>query len=183
MKSKFFKETIAPSLVLVLICLVIPFALVLTNSVTKPQIEKIAKANADKTRSQVLPTADSFTKYKGKLSNGIVEFYIANNKSGGVVTAQGKSFGGTLTAMIGIDKDGAITGVEVTNHSDTPGLGTKAMTKEYLKKYQKIKELKGAKIKDEKSVDHVVGASISSNGVYTAVKNALAQFKDAGGIK
>ena len=57
------------------------------------------------------------------------------------------------------------------------------MTKEYLKKYQKIKELKGAKIKDEKSVDHVVGASISSNGVYTAVKNALAQFKDAGGIK
>ena len=183
MKSKFFKETIAPSLVLVLICLVIPFALVLTNSETKPQIEKIAKANADKTRSQVLPTADSFTKYKGKLSNGVVEFYIANNKSGGVVTAQGKSFGGTLTAMIGIDKDGAITGVEVTNHSDTPGLGTKAMTKEYLKKYQKIKELKGAKIKDEKSVDHVVGASISSNGVYTAVKNALAQFKDAGGIK
>ena len=88
-----------------------------------------------------------------------------------------------MTAMIGIDKDGAITGVEVTNHSDTPGLGTKAMTKEYLKKYQKIKELKGAKIKDEKSVDHVVGASISSNGVYTAVKNALAQFKDAGGIK
>ena len=131
----------------------------------------------------MLPTADSFTKYKGKLSNGVVEFYIANNKSGGVVTAQGKSFGGTLTAMIGIDKDGAITGVEVTNHSDTPGLGTKAMTKEYLKKYQKIKELKGAKIKDEKSVDHVVGASISSNGVYTAVKNALAQFKDAGGIK
>lgn len=183
MKSKFFKETIAPSLVLVLICLVIPFALVATNSATKPQIEKIAKAKADETRAKVLPSSKSFKKYTGKLSDGVLEFYIAENKSGAVVTAQGKSFGGLLTAMIGIDKNGSITGVEVTNHADTPGLGTKAMTVDYLKKYKNIKELKGAKIKDEKSVDYIVGASISSNGVYTAVKNALAQFKDAGGVK
>ncbi len=34
--------------------------------------------------------------------------------------------GGLLTEMVGIDANGAITGVKVTAHADTKGLGTKA---------------------------------------------------------
>lgn len=183
MKNNTFKENIMPSLVLVVICFVISFALVATNGATKPQIDKIAKENADKTRAEVLSAADSFTEYKGKLNDGITEYYSANNKTGVVITSQSKSFGGTITVMIGIDKEGAITGVKVTNHADTPGLGTKAMTVDYLKKYAGVTTLTGAKIKDQKTVDYITGATISSNGVYTAVKGALNQFKDAGGVQ
>lgn len=53
-----------------------------------------------------------------------------------VVTVSTKSFGGALTEMIGIDADGKITGVEVTSHADTPGLGTKAHDAGYLAQYQ-----------------------------------------------
>ena len=183
MKNKNFQENIAPTLVLVIICLVITVALVLSNSATKPQIEKIAKENADKTRAEVLADADAFTEYTGKLNDGITEYYVANNKCGVVVTSTSKSFGGQMTVMTGIDKDGAITGVKVTNHADTPGLGTKAMTPEYLKGYEGVKELTAEKIKDEKNVDYIVGASVSSGGVFDAVKAALQQYKDCGGVK
>ena len=63
MKNNNFKENIAPTLVLVVICLVITVALVMSNSATKPQIEKIAKENADKTRAEVLTEAEGFTAY------------------------------------------------------------------------------------------------------------------------
>lgn len=183
MKNNNFKEYIAPSLVLVLICLVITTALSLTNDVTKPQIEKIAKLNADKARAEVLSKADGFKKYDGKLGEGVAEYYIATNKSGVVVTSESKSFGGTMTVMTGIDAKGKITGVKVTKHADTPGLGTKAMDAGYLKGYVGKDKFEAENIKDEKNIDHIVGASVSSNGVYQAVRTALKQYKDAGGVK
>lgn len=183
MTSKSFKDYIVPSLVLVLICFVISFVLVLTNIMTEPKVREIEEKKANETRAKVLAEADTFKQFEGKLNEGIVEYYSANNGAGVVITSQSKSFGGTMTVMIGINKDGAITGVDVTNHADTPGLGTKAMDPEYLKKYNNITELAADNIKQEKSVDHVVGASVSSGGVYTAVRNALAQFKDAGGVQ
>lgn len=183
MKNNDFKTTFAPTIVLVIICLVITAALVTTNGATAPQIAKIAKQNADATRAKVLTEADSFTAYDGKLNDGITEVYIANNKTGMVVTSTSKSFGGTMTVMIGIDPNGAITGVEVTGHADTPGLGTKAMTPEFLAKYKGIKELTADKVKDQTVAPYVVGASVSSGGVYDAVKGALQQYADCGGVK
>ena len=53
-----------------------------------------------------------------------------------VVTVKTASFGGLLTEMVGIDSEGAITGVKVTAHGDTKGLGTKAHDSGYLELYQ-----------------------------------------------
>lgn len=183
MNNSAFKTKFAPTIVLAIICLVISAALVATNGATAPQIAKINKEQADATRASVLPAADSFTAYDGKLNSGITEVYFADNKAGAVVTSTSSSYGGEMTVMTGIDAEGAITGVQVTAHSDTPGLGTKAMTPEYLDGYVGISELSAAAVKDSSDVDYIVGASISSNGVYTAVKNALQQFKDCGGVK
>jgi electron transport complex protein RnfG len=89
--------------------------------------------------------------------------------------------------MTGIDANGAITGVQVTAHADTPGLGTKAMTPEYLSGcYLGDTKLAAANVKDEAkagTVDYIVGASVSSQGVYDAVRTALQQFNDCGGVK
>ena len=143
-----------------------------------PQIEKVAKENADKARKEVLPAADSFTEYTGKLNNNIVECYVANNKCGIAITSTSNSFGGQITVITGIDKEGAITKIKVLGHADTAGLGTKAMTSEYLKTYKGIKELTASSIKEESNIDYVVGATVSSEGVFNAVKAALQQYKD-----
>lgn len=186
MNNSTFKEKFAPTIVLLAICLVITIALVFTNDATAPQIAKIAKENADATRAIVLEEADGFTAYDGKLNENVTELYFADNKSGAVVTTTSKSFGGTMTVMTGIDANGAITGIQVTGHADTPGLGTKAMTPEYLSCYNGDTTLAAANIKDEAkagTVDYIVGASVSSQGVYDAVRTALQQFNDCGGVK
>ena len=163
--------------------MVVDCALAVTYQITAPQIAKINKETADAARMEVLPEADSFTPAKGDLPEGVTEYYIADNGAGVVVTAQNASFGGTITVMVGIDSQGAVTGVTVTDHSDTPGLGTKAMESDYLAQYQGITALDDVdSIKDDSQVDQVTGATVSSDGIYGAVKYALAAYKEMGGI-
>ena len=187
MKSNTYKEYIAPVVVLVGICLVITFALAFVNSITAPIIEENAIATANAARAELLPAADTFTAYDGDLvvmEEGkvfVTESYIADNGSGMVVTVKTKSFGGLLTEMVGIDADGAITGVKVTAHGDTPGLGTKAHDPAYLEQYKGMTEYADTAAKADPNVTHVSGASISSNAVHYGVCAALEQFKAMGG--
>ena len=139
-----------PIIVLTVICLIASGALALTNSKTAGPIKKVNEKILKEAEKEVLPDG------KGKAVQGTA-----------------KSFGGDLTVMVGIGEDGKIIGVKVPEHADTPGLGTKAHDAEYLKQYAGISELKAAKIKEDKQVKAVTGATISSNGVYNAVKDAL----------
>lgn len=191
MGNSTFKEYIKPALVLVVICLVASFALSQTYTLTKPVIEANDAKAADEARALVLPEGDSFTAYDGELNEGIVDYYIADNGAGVACTSTSKSFGGTITVMVGIDANGAITGVTVTNHADTPGLGTKAMTVEYLSQYNgktaaeiipDAAAIGTDNIKKNANLDAITGATISSNGVYHSVQGALAQFEAAGGV-
>ncbi|WP_312354722.1 FMN-binding protein [Aminipila sp.] len=192
MGNSTFKEYIKPALVLVIICLVVSFALSQTYGMTKPIIDQNAAKAADEARALVLPEGDSFTAYDGQLNEGVVDYYIADNGAGVACTSTAKSFGGTMTVMVGIDANGAITGVTVTNHADTPGLGTKAMTVEYLSQYNgktaadiipDMGTIGQDSIKKNTNLDAITGATISSNGVYYSVQGALAQFEVAGGVK
>ena len=132
MKSNTFKEYIQPVVVLVGICLVITFALAYVNSITAPIIAENTVRSQDAARAELLPAADSFEQYDGDLvvlspdQVYVSDCYVATNGSGIVVTVESSSYGGLLTAMVGVDSEGAVTGVQVTAHSDTSGLGTKA---------------------------------------------------------
>lgn len=187
MKSNTFKEYIQPSVVLVAICLVITFALAYVNSITSPIIaENTAKA-ADATRTELLPAATSFTQYDGELVEVVKDkvfvedCYIAEGV-GMVVTVKTASFGGLLTEMVGIDASGAITGVKVTAHADTKGLGTKAHEGEFVSQYQGKTTLAFAdNVKGDPDIKYVSGATISTNGVYQGVCAALKQFEAVGG--
>lgn len=182
-KKVAFKDTMAgPTVVLLLICLVISGALSVVYQITAPRIEQINKEMADAARMEVLPEADAFTAVEGDLPDGTTEYYIANNGAGVVVTTQNKSFGGTITVMTGFDAGGAITGVTVTDHADTAGVGTKAMTADYLSQYQGLTETDNASnIKKDKQVDEVTGATVSSNGIYGAVNLAISAYAEIGG--
>ncbi len=182
-----FKKYVAPIIVLVAICLVISGALALTYGVTKPIIDQRAKADADAARQLLLPDADAFTPYEGemiKTDDGkvkVVEVYTADNGSGMVVTVETKSFGGALTEMIGIDSEGNLTGIVVTKHADTPGVGTKAQTKEHLAQYNGLGELTATTAKQDTTIQAVSGATVSSNAVHYGVYEALEQYKAMNG--
>jgi electron transport complex protein RnfG len=188
-KSNAFKDFIIPVLVLVAICFAVTFALAFTYGITSPIIaENTAKA-ASEARKELIPGADNFSEADVKpytLEEGkvyVLETYTADNGAGMVVTVITNSYGGSLTAMVGIDKGGAITGVKVTDHADTPGVGTKAQEESHLTQYRGLTELLSNDVKTDSSINAVTGASVSSGAIHKAVYCALEQYKEMGGVK
>lgn len=176
------KEIITPILVLFLICFIVTAALAATYQVTKPIIEEINIKNANLARGEVFAySGGSFSPVEGKHPDNIPEVYMADNGTGYVFTADGKGFGGKLTAMIGIEKNGAITGVKITGHKETPGLGTKAMTADYLAQYKGQIAITRSHEADKTQIDAVTGATVTSDAVFQAVEASLEQFKRLGG--
>ena len=189
-KTSAFKEYINPILVLVLICFVTTFLLAFTHSITAPIIKANAEKAASEARMELLPDADNFTDAGAELyvleekKVYATEVYTADNGAGMVVTVVTNSYGGALTAMVGIDKDGAVTGVKVTDHADTPGVGTKAQAEGHLAQYVGHTELGSDVIKAHADdMVEVTGASVSSGAIHKAVYCALEQYKAMGGVK
>lgn len=189
-KNENFKEYGMPVVVLVAICFVTTLLLALTNSVSEPIIIKNQAITATANRKELLPDADDFTqleldKYAAS-SDGmatVTEVYKANNDTGYVMTCMTKSFGGDLTMMVGLDAAGAVTGVKVTDHADTPGVGTKDQDPEYLAQYISKTALSGEDVKKEADFNFITGASVSGTAIHKGVYAALAQYAELGGAK
>jgi len=91
-----------------------------------------------------------------------------------------EGYSGDIDLLVGVDPEGAITGLEVINHSETPGLGAKIVSeKTWLGK----KELVGRTLadsievkKDGGQIDTISGATISPRAVCKAVKAGLTAY-------
>ena len=83
--------------------------------------------------------------------------------------------------MTGVDNDGKITGVELLQINDTPGLGMNAQKPEFRGKFigmsDEIKVLKNSANAANNEIDALSGATISSKAVAEAVNTALANYK------
>lgn len=187
-KNDNFKEYGMPVVVLVAICFVTTLLLALTNAVSEPIIIRNAAITATANRKELLPEADDFTQVEldsyatstdGKAA--VTEVYKANNDTGYVMTCTTKSFGGDLTMMVGIDATGAVTGVKVTDHADTPGVGTKDMQPEHLEQYVSKTALTSEDVKKEADFNFITGASVTGTAIHKGVYAALAQYAELGG--
>jgi Na+-translocating ferredoxin:NAD+ oxidoreductase subunit G len=86
---------------------------------------------------------------------------------------------GPIQLLIGINRDGSITGVRVIRHKETPGLGDFIDTNKsrWIEVFSgRGPNADGADLtlrKDGGTIDHVTGATITSRAVTNAVANAL----------
>ena len=88
--------------------------------------------------------------------------------TGKVYTGEGQGFGGTIKVAVTLNGT-KIEKVEVTENSETPGIGSQAAESSFTSKFI------GATSGD--GVDTISGATITSTAVKTAVNSAAAQFK------
>lgn len=183
MGNNSFKENFAPSVVLVVICLVATALLAGTYQVTAPVIAQVQAEQAAAARAEVLPGATAFEQVDASLQDGVIEVYKATDGAEGVViTSAFKGFGGDVTVMTGIDLNGEITGVKVTDAAnETPGLGTKATVPEHLNKFVGNTAITNVDGGEGTRVDGVSGATYTSNAVFNSVNAALAQYAELGG--
>ncbi len=185
MKKLSFKELILPGIILFVICLVTASLLALTNELTKPKIEALAAANANAARKEVLPTAEHFSEnplevtFEGQ-TYAYFEGFEKDKEAaiGYVFITVTKGYGGDVKLMTGIAKDGTVSGIEVLELSETPGLGMKAyddfFLKQFLGKGGCVSVVK--KDADDNSVCAITGATITSDAVAGAVNIALELF-------
>lgn len=192
-KKAFYKEYIYPVVILVAIAVVTTALLAVTNFISAPVIVRNQEATANAVRQELLPDADSFTQVETDLltnddsSAHVDSVYQADNGSGYVITIVTKSFGGDLTMMVGLNSDGTISGVQVTNSSDTPGVGSKDAQPEYLAQYDGLSSLTSEDVKSESSTtssgatfQYISGASVSGSAIHKGVYLALEQFAQLG---
>ena len=90
-------------------------------------------------------------------------------------TANGSQ--GPITMVVGVDTAGAVTGVSVIKHSETPNIGTKVVADQnVLDRFVGLTHENGEVTINtgSNSVDGVSGATYSSRGVAAGVNAALA---------
>lgn len=129
--------------------------------VTQEMLDAIATAKY----TQVLPGATTFEPFEAE---NAIEAVRAEN--GIVVVTQAEGYGGAITAVVGIDNNGVITGVNfLSNHSETQGLGTKALDKEHTSQFVGKDTADG--------VAAVSNATVTSDAVKKAIAKALAIYE------
>ncbi len=157
---KYFKSVIS----LTVICAVIAVLLALTNSITKPLIEKNAAAEANAALLVVYPDGGDFTQLDistYELPATVTEAYSATN-GGYVIKLLTSGYGANMVLMCGIDANGTVTGATCLSSGETLG---------YEKTYGD--SLKGKTTEDIDAVETISGATMTTAGYKNAVKDAL----------
>ncbi len=100
---------------------------------------------------------------------------------GAAVESSAGGFGGTLTVLVGFDKEGKIKDYSLLSHAETPGLGSKAA--DWFKAGSKgnivgLNPGEEALIvsKDGGKVDAITASTITSRAFLKAVNNAYAAY-------
>jgi len=131
----------------------------------------------------ILPAAERLNLNPGTLAYAAILNKHVNGWVLPVTTLDGYS--GAIHLLVGIDIHGDATGVRITSHKETPGLGDKV---DYQKS-QWVDDFIGASLtshqwavkKDQGDFDQFTGATITPRAVVNAVKAALAhhqQYQD-----
>ncbi len=172
------------------ICAVAALLLGVTNSITSPIIaQRNIEAN-NQSRQMVLPDAQEFVEvdssnYKN-IDEMISEVYEGKDGAdivGYTVKVLPKGYGGEIELIVGISSDGKITGINIGNMSETPGLGAKAKESDFQSQFtdkpaSDLTLVKGS-ASSEDEVSAISGATITSTAVTNGVNVAIELFNDS----
>lgn len=173
------KAIVKPAIVLLVISAVAAGLLGVVSEVTAaPIAAQDAKTLSDGMKA-VMPDASSFEEVKTDLTGTITAVYAADN-GGYVITTEPNGFGGAVGTMIGVDADGVITGVRVTSHSETPGLGAKATEPAFYEQFTG-KSGSVSVTKDGGEIVPITSATITSRTVCSGAQEALDWVTTNGG--
>ena len=175
MKKIFTKENVMPVVVLSVICLVVAAFLGGVNMITSPIIEDAKNKEANAALLVVLPEGKSFEEID-LTAEYPAEIKRAHKADAGYVFEVNTRGKDQMTVMCGVDNEGKIVKVKILSEQETPGYKEKV--------FPFVTGDEGSyNGKDSASLEPELfsGATLTSNGVYNAVKAALGGFAVATG--
>ena len=189
------KYLIKLTVTLFLTCVVVAGALGAVNMVTKGPIADINKAKTEAAMKAVVADPDNSTfsdalalteeMTAAALAGGgtLTEAYevqVGGAAAGYAIKVSASGSQGAIEMMVGVDGEGAVTGVAVVKHSETSGIGTKVADNELTAAgVGVLSQFEGKSAADGTltvgvNVDAISGATVSSRGVTGGVNAALA---------
>ena len=187
------KYLIKLTVTLFVTCVIVAGLLGFVNKLTLPNITAANERKTAEAIQQVLPEMEgspTVMEVTGEMTAAasgagatVTEAYEA--QAGGSVighalkiVASGSQ--GNIVMMVGLDAEGAVTGVSIVSNSETSGIGSKVMNNEPLTSGTGVldqfigKSAADGELTVGKNVDAISGATVSSKGVTTGVNAALA---------
>lgn len=143
-------------------------------NVKGPAVSQVLKSSTNdliKDRKEVVINDKKYIVFIGKKDNDT--WAITFESSGG-------GFGGDIGVMVGYNlEDDILTGIGITTHKETPGLGSKVAESSFTNNFVDKSITDIFKIKsDDGIIDAVTGATISSKAVCSAVQKSVALYPE-----
>ena len=164
--------------VLTLVCVVAAFVLGIVYKNAAPLIAAQKEKEIQQSLKQAMPEADEFkiqemddrTYYEAYKDAGLIGYVIFVNADG---------YAGDIEMMVGLDKTGAITGVQILIQQETPGLGACCVEIKYGEEdpwfTRQFKRRKAADLRLE-NVEAITGATITTEAITDAIRERAVDF-------
>lgn len=179
------ESVISVALRLFAVCFVSALLLAFCNTATEDKIrensEKSFKESSAAVMGEAEFTALDLSEYGENISGA-----LAVNSDGSVkgicIKQSVKGYNSGLVVMTGVLADGkTVSGIDVMEHEETPGLGALAAEEAFGRQFENIKapvSLSSGKGFEGTKIDAITGATKTSEGVKNAVNSAVETAKD-----
>ncbi|MEA2036945.1 MAG: RnfABCDGE type electron transport complex subunit G [Nanoarchaeota archaeon] len=163
-------EMMRLGITLMIVTLVASAGLAVTNHITSPQIEYQNELAVKRSLNKVI-AADSFEK-----KQFYYDAYIDGNLIGRVLEIEAPGYSSTIQALVGIDQNDEITGVDIVYQQETPGLGANIEKEPFLKQFIGMRKDSVKIKKDGGEIDAITGATISSRAIADAIAGKISIY-------
>ena len=160
---------------LLLICSIVAALLAWVNSITAPIITQNEIRKKEAALAEIFPELVGYETVQSDYID-IDELYAVSGDSGLLgycASVSPSGFGGEISLMVGVDSAKNIAGIKVIDHSETAGVGTKALDSKYLSGYI---GLGGDRLTLGEDIDAYSGATVSSRAINAGINSALSVY-------
>lgn len=179
-------------IVLTLVCAISGGVLTAVAKLTENPIEKTKKEIKMSAILAVLPEVandpdkDKQTvKFEDNETSVETTVYPGKDKDGNIVgyavaSVSHKGYSGDIEIMVGVNPDGSIRAIKIVKQTETPGLGTKIESEEFINQFigKSLDNFKFKVKKEDGDVDAITAATISSKAASEAIELALKAVKN-----
>jgi electron transport complex protein RnfG len=173
------REIIKPAAALLIITLAASALLGFVHGITKEPIERqqaLDEANAIK---EIFPEAAEVEDIPISAPDGssvirAAEVMSETGLAGYAIYASPSGYGGAVSILVGVNPEGAVAGVRILSHQETPGLGANAANPSFLDNFKNASsELTVTKsTPGENEIQAITSATITSSAVVKGVNDA-----------
>jgi len=178
---------IKPALILFATAVVTVTLLGVVYTLTLDPIEVQRKNAEEAALREVLPRAGEFTEIEIEPTGSIDKIFAGTaggNTVGYVVELSPEGYGGTILLVVGISSETErLSGMRVVKHSETPGLGARAVNEDFYRKFdgRELVPLWVVKTSPgEYEIDAISSSTITTRAVTEAVNEAIDWYNGGG---